>query len=298
MFQNVTPGISNPYLNLQSAQASDGRVRQYIETRPKYCVPLDDPKWHFSHFAGESVAAEMLAVARGEYRTPHALVDMGSAKTLLNRYTMSIPIEASSRSTKDQLWLHMPQFEDNRLLLPAHIPSEARCVALPEQFQNDGKKMKEKVLSLIACVRLHKLNLLNDRLLPLKRRDMQSKLLGVALTELFASGKAAPQKSPPQPGDSNQVFVYKISQHGETFDQNDQAVGGNGRSLCLITLTKFAKDIPTFRFTHLELGDTTCDIEKPKILTLSHDEWNLCTRFHTALMNIRWRKRSKSAFYR
>ena len=298
VFQNVTPGVSNPYLSLQSAQASDSRVREYIENREKYSVPLIDPTWHASNYDGPSAVVEVMAIQRGEYRTSHALINLASAKSLLNRYTMSIPIEASNRSTRDQLWLHMPQFEEDRLILPAHIPSVARCIVLPDQFKSSSKKQKENVLSLIACVRLHTLNLLNERLLPLKRNDMQNKLLGVALTELFASGKATKQKSPPQPGASNQVYMYRIVQKGDAFDQNEVALGGNGRMLCIITLTKFAKVLPNFHFTHLDLGDITCKIEEPKAQTLSHDQWVLCSMFHTALMNTRWRKRSKSAFYR
>ena len=164
MFHNVTPGITTPYLDLQSAQASDGRIRQYIETRAKYSVPLLDPKWHISHYNGPSVAVELMAVERGEYRTSHAFVDITSARSLLNRYTMSIPIEVTSRSTKDYLCLHLPQFEENRLILPAHIPSEARCVILPTKYLKASKKCKENVLSLISIVRLHTLNLLNERL--------------------------------------------------------------------------------------------------------------------------------------
>ncbi len=298
VFQNMTPGYTHPYLDLQSAQASDSRVRQYIETRKKYDVPLVDPPVPFSNYNGPSLAAEDLAIQKGEYRTPLALVDLSSAKSLLNRYTLSIPMETTTRSTRDLLGLHMPQFEQDRLLLPAHIPSLARCVFLPTQFKDVSKKEKQNVLSLIACVRLHKLNLLNDRLLPLRRKDMQDKLLGVALSELFASGEAPPQKSPPTPGKSNIVYVYMLSQQGKLFSQNEKALGGEGRSLCLITLKPFAKAPPSFFFTHLELGEVECKVCQPKRHTLSHEEWTLCTSFHTAIMNIRWRKRTKSAFYR
>jgi hypothetical protein len=298
VFQNMTPGITHPYLNLQSAQASDSRVRQYIETRVKYSVPLIDPQLRFLNYDGPSMSAENDALMLGEYRTSLALVDLASAKSLLNRYTLSIPMEATTRSTKDLLGLHMPQFEEDRLLLPAHIPSSARCVLLPDRFKDANKKEKQGVLSLIACVRLHKLNLLNDRLLPLRRKDMQNKLLGVALTELFASGQAPPQKSPPTPGESNEVYVYKLSQEGILFNQNEKVLGGKGRALCLVTLTPFVKALPTFTFTHLELGEVYCRLDKPTKTTFSHDEWTLCTHFHTAIMNTRWRKRTKSVFYR
>ena len=154
------------------------------------------------------------------------------------------------------------------------------------------------MLSLIACVQLHKLNLLNDRLLPLRRKDMQNKLLGVALTELFASGQAPPQKSPPMPGDSNEVYIYKLSQRGVLFDQNEKVLGGRGRTLCLITLTPFSRAPSPFQFTHLELGEVVCSISEPVKKMIDHDKWTLCTTFHTAAMNTRWRKRTKSTFYK
>ena len=299
VFQNTTNGVHDPYLNLQNAQASDSRLKQYIETRKKYIVPLLEPQLKFQEYRGPSITAEETAVRNSEYRTSLGMVNVNSAKSLLNRYTLSIPMEVvSNRTAKEHLGLHLPQFEDERLLLPAHIPSVARCIWLPDQFKESSRKVKEGVLSLIACVRLHKLNLLNDRLLPLKRKDMQNKLLGVALAELFASGEAPPQKSPPLPGTSNNVYVYKMTQMGKLFNQNEEALGGKGRTICLITLTPFTKTPPIFAFAHLELEEVTCQFHDPVKRVLSHDEWNLCTTFHTAVMNTRWRRRSKATFYR
>lgn len=297
VFQNITPGTQHPYLNLQKAQASDSRVKQYIETREKYFVQLIDPQLNFSDYSGPSSGSEEFALKSGEYRTSFAFVNIVSAKSVLNRYTLSIPVDTTNRSIKESLGFQVPQFEEDRLILPSNIPSFARCIFLPEQYKHHTKKEKQGILSLIACVRLHNLSLLNDRLLPLKRKDIQNKLLGVALRELFASGECPPQKTPPLPGQSNNVYVYKISQQGGLYDQNERALGGRGRTLCLITLSAF-KDIPIFTFAHLQLGDVDCQIAGPFERILSHDEWTLCTTFHTLVMNTRWRKRTKSAFYR
>ena len=44
------------------------------------------------------------------------------------------------------LLLHMPAFEDNRLLLPSHLPSEIRCVVLPDQYHTCTKKDKQNMV--------------------------------------------------------------------------------------------------------------------------------------------------------
>ncbi len=297
VFQDTSSAASlSPYMHLHTAQNTDLRVRQFIESRPEYTPALSDPIINFLPFNGDS-NAELVAVERGEYRTKSGFVDLSSAKTLLNRYTLSIPLDVSFRSTRDSYGLHLPQFEENRLILPSHIPSSARCILLPESYRKNGKKENQNVLSLIACVRLHKLNLLNDRLLPLKRKDMQNRLLGVALTELFISGKTPPQKCPPMPKQKNEVFIYKICQSGKHFDQNDKVLGGAGRSLCLVTLVPLALGSTSMTFQHIEIGEITVDIKNPCLKQLGGDEWDFCTKFHTVLMNARWRKRTSSYFY-
>jgi len=298
VFQDTSPeALCSPYMHLHAAQIADLRVKKFIESRPEYSTPLMDPVIRFKPYIGDSVHAEQDALERGEYRTKSGLVDLSSAKTLLNRYTLSIPLEAASRSTRDLLGMHLPQFEEHRLMLPAHIPSSARCVVLPDRYSSCTKKEKQNVLSLMACVRLHTLNLLNDRLLPLKRKDMQNKLLSVALTELFTSGKTPPQKCPPMPGQRNNVYIYKLTQTGQVFEQNDKVLGGDGRSLCLVTLVPLAMDGTAMSFEHIEIGEISLSIEDPVMQKLNADEWDCCTKFHTVLMNARWRKRTGSSFY-
>jgi len=298
VFQNITPNLSNPYMSLCVAQEIDQRVREFIESRPQCVIPLTDPVVMFTKYEGDSVSDEDIALCNNEYRAKSGMVDLSSAKSLLNRYTLSIPMDVASRSTRDVLCLHMPQFEDDRLMLPAHIPSAARCVLLPERYRDRSKKEKQNMLALMACVRLHKLHLLSDRLLPLKRKDMQNKLLGVALTELLVSGEVSEQKDPPGAGESNEVYIYTLNQAGEGFDQNEKALGGAKRQLCLITLVPFPGKLPLLHFTHLEIGKVTCDFGAPKTATFTHKEWTRCADFYTAVMNGRWRKRTSSAFYR
>ena len=299
VFHDTSPAnMCSSYMHLQAAQTSDLRIKKFIETRSsQFPIPLIDPVVQFRPYTGESIHAEHDALIRGEYRTKKAMVDLSSAKTLLNRYTLSVPLEASSRTSRDLMGIHLPQFEETRLMLPSHIPSSARCVNLPERYISCTKKEKHNVLSLMACVRLHKLNLLNDRLLPLKRRDMQEKLIGVALTELATSEKSAPQKCPPMHNESSIVYIYKLQQTGKLFDQNDRVLGSDGRSLCLVTLIPLRMEQTSMAFPHVELGDINVCIKDPISREMDKDSWEWCTRFHTVLMNARWRRRTGSAFF-
>lgn len=288
---------SGPYMHLQSAQTADFRVKTFIESRSEYVPPLVDPVIRFQAYVGHSIQAEQDALLRGEYRTNMGFIDVSTAKPLLNRYTLSIPLEAASRSTRDLLGMHLPQFENNRLMLPAHIPSSARCVLLPEKYKHCTKKEKQNILSLMGCVRLHKLNLLNDRLLPLRRKDMQNKLLSVALTDLFTAGDKVAQKDPPAHSESNLVHVYKLIQKGKSFEQNDSALCGGHKALCLVTLVPLAINSTSMTFQHIEIGEISVTIKKLQETRLNSDEWEWCTKFHTVLMNARWRKRTGSSFY-
>ncbi len=298
VFQDTSPSAAmNPNLHLEAAQTADLRVKKFIESRSEYLPNICYPVIRLKPYDGDSIFAEQEAAERGEYRTKIGLVDLSSAKPLLNRYTLSIPLETSSRSTRDMLGIHLPQFEENNLILPAHIPSTARCVTLPEKFMSRSKRDKQCILSLMACVRLHKLNLLNDRLLPLKRKDMQNKLLSVALTELFTAGECPVQKSPPMHEDSRPVYMYKLAQSGKLFKQNDEVLCGDGRSLCLVSPVPLGLDNLSISFHHVDLGQISVSITNQLQKKFNSFEWDCCSKFHTILMNMRWRRRTGSSFY-
>ena len=86
---------------------------------------------------------------------------------------------------------------------------------------------------------------------------MQMRLLDVALTELASSGEPPAQKSPPLHNKANKVYIYPLYQKGKMFQQNEKALKGNGRILCIICLVPFPSNLPTLRFTHPEIGKIT-----------------------------------------
>jgi hypothetical protein len=73
-----------------------------------------------------TVDEEIRAVEKGEYKTAHAVVDLRSAKALLNKYALTVPLDASARKSRESYLLNMPTFEEFQLILPHtfHLMSE------------------------------------------------------------------------------------------------------------------------------------------------------------------------------
>lgn len=226
VFQDTSPdAISSPFIDLHAAQLSNLRINRYIESRPKYTSQIENVSTSYKPYCKDLEKSEEVALNRGEYRTSKALVDLSNAKTLLNRYTLSVPLDAT-RSIKDSIGLHLPQFEENRLILPSVIPSASRYIDLPLEYLSRPKREKRNLLSLLACIRLHKLNLLNERLLPLSRKDIQEKLFSVAMTELATSSNSVVETSSSVVTSKSEIYVYEIVQKGQTFQQHNKLLGG------------------------------------------------------------------------
>ena len=210
-------------------------------------------------------------------------------------------MDTVSRSSRQALLLHMPIYDGYRLTLPAHLPSDVRSVSLPEQFRNSKTKKNEiqNMLALMACVRLHKLNLLSDRLLPLKRTDMQTRLLSVALRKLPTVVACETKEEPPSAIESSKMFhLYKVNQSGVLFDQHRDALKHSNESLGLITFSPLM-DIPPFKFRHTELSHIDVEIEKlSSDVVITKEEWDLCAKFYTILMDARWRRKTGKYLFR
>ena len=293
VFQDTSPILTNQYIDLKAAQVTCTRVKQFIESRPQYFIPLTEKKLKLRPYKHETYDLELSAVEQGEYRTSCALVNLKSARNLLNRYVLSIPDRDTFPFHTQGSLIHVPHFENNRLILPAHLPSSVRCVEIPDKYKNCRRKEKESILSLMACIRLHQLYLLNDRLLPLKTKDMQKKLLGVVLSSITLPPPSKPTST------LNSVFIYELEQNGMIFDKNRIVLGCEGISLCFITLSPLPEVCSknNMSFVHQQFGEISVNVRKLRKTTFDKIEWDLCTKFQTALFNARWRKESSSTFY-
>ena len=172
-------------LELCVAQKMERRIQRIIQQRMGIYAPtIQVFSSHNENMQGPVLPKELAAVEAGAYKVGNATVDIQSAKSLLNRYFLSIPLDPFVRCRKESLLAYMPCFESDRLVLPIHLPSDIRNVILPAKYKNLPRREKQKILSLMACVRLQCYGLLNERLLPLTRKDMQSHILQVATQKL------------------------------------------------------------------------------------------------------------------
>ena len=165
VFQNSHPSAQNPgVMTLKTAQEVERRVKQFIQARETRVPQYFPPNMLLGRgYIGPSLCIEGKALKDGEYRAKNGVVDLSSAKGLLNRYALSIPVDPSSRHSRDAMLLQMPSYDgDGILTLPSHLPSDVRCVELPEQYRDHGgqtvagRRDRQSLLALMACVRLHR----------------------------------------------------------------------------------------------------------------------------------------------
>lgn len=280
--------------SLCNLQLSQQRVETFIkqqEDEKKFNIPIP------MHFASpksiHSLSDEQRAVEVGEYRAEHGTVDLKSAKSLLNRYVLKIPIESMVRATKDSFLLHMPKFGEDELILPAHLPLGVRVVTVPHKYRELKKAKKHQVMALMACVRLHKLKLLNQRLLPLGKLDLTLELLrvGKAQTDTI-SPNAASVKSHFATGRIS-VFLYPIIQTGDTITKVNHILKGDSRSLVLISSERISVEVDCMTHHHRQLGRVECELGDEIATTLDELQWEVAASFFSILMASRWRKKTR-----
>ncbi len=285
-------------LELSVAQKMEHRVQTFIEERMRINAPnFQDISFHNEwHSDATTLPKEIAAVEARVYRVGDATVDVQSAKSLLNRYFLSIPLDPFVRSKKESLLAYMPCFESNRLVLPLHLPSDMRNVVLPPKYDNFPRREKQKLLSLMACVRLHSRGLLNDRLLPLSRKDMQSRVMEVAMQKL--------EKIKPVPLNLSSFYnhkrrhfvVYKINQEGELLSKYSDSLNGGGHTLGLIAMSPI-KSIDPLRLYHANFGKVDISLGESVSMSCSEEEFDMLQKVFVLLTNSRWSRKSKNLFY-
>ena len=285
-------------LDLVVAQKMEHRIQKFIEERMRIYAPRISS---FSIHKEDTkciaaISKEHLAIENTYYKVGDATVDIQSAKSLLNRYFLSIPLDPFVRCKKESLLTYMPCFEGNRLVLPVHLPSEIRTVILPEKFAEFPRKEKQKLLSLMACVRLHCYGLLNERLLPLTRKDMQSRILQVATRKLEKIESIPLNLDCFYNDDRRHFMVYPIKQKSSILSAYGNKLNGNGQTLGLITTTQI-KSIHPFQLYHTEFGKVDISIGEVMFVSCSASEFGVLQQIFLLLMNSRWSRKSRDVFY-
>lgn len=252
---------------------------------------------------------EYTAFECGYYDTQFATVTSSTAKTLLNRFAMQQPFDPTVRSSKEALSAYMPSYDSvtMSLTLPAYIDSALRTFVLPDQYAIENMKDKDRIakLSLMACVRLHKNELLSDRLLPLSKTDVRKRMVS-----LFSKGDTSNsnrvttrQQASFRPGSRHNtkiVYVHKILLEGKIFECCRVALKGNGVRLAIVTPVQIPMIPMRYDYWHKEFGSIVFDVDLTSSRTVecTEDEYCLLEDFFSLLMNCRWRKRTKNFSYR
>jgi len=284
-------------LDLCVAQKMERRIQNIIEQRMGIYAPtIQVFSLYDENNQSPALSKEIAAVEAGAYKVGNATVDIQSAKSLLNRYFLSIPLDPFVRCKKESLLAYMPCFETDRLILPIHLPSDIRNVILPTKYRNLPRREKQKVLSLMACVRLQCYGLLNERLLPLTRKDMQSHILKVATQKLEKIETTSLNLDDFYTGGRRHLMVYPLKQKNISLSNYHSKLNGKGHSLGLIT-TAPIKQIKPFPLYHAEFGEVINSIQEPTYISCSSEEFAILQQIFLLLLNERWCRRSRNTFY-
>ena len=191
----------------------------------------------------------------------------------------------------------LPIYKETNLILPAHLPPEIRVCILPQEFNFLSKKKREEMLALMAVVRLHERNLINDRLLPLKKEDLHRIWLQKVLLQLPPPPTLANYYCQPNVVEGRtQVYLYPLFQTGNFFIQHNVRLHGRGRHLGVLSFSRLP-DVQSLSFQHTELGVVSCDLGIEVQLCLNEMEFRCCTKFYSVLMNARWRRRTGRKYF-
>lgn len=285
-------------LSLKEAQAVERRVHDFMTSRCSLASVVSQSYENCVRKPSrEFDCLEMRAVEEKHYQALYGSVDLQSAKSLVNRYISSLPLDPICRSSKAALLAHLPSFTEHTLCLPSHLPAKLRMITLPEEYKDlPSKKEKVKVLSMIACVRLHQNGLLSDRLLPLTRFDLQEKMLAKVTEEPL--NIAIPRlRGFDETSKSKKFFVYPLIQKNSKIDELHKILRGKGHSLAIISTEKLPL-VPAMIVSHQGFGTVECSLGDVHETECSEAKFQIIAQFTKLLFDSRWRKRSKHLFFR
>jgi ERCC4-related helicase len=285
-------------ISLSTAQEMESRVHRFISSRSD---TSEEHKIQYSEmrggYQGDSLSCELQAVEAGIYKARHGTVSLLSAKSLLNRYAMAQPMDPIAHSSRAALTAYLPLYKEFQLVLPSYLSSSLRLVSLPERYRSDSNKSRENAMALMACVRLHKHGLLSERLLPLSRDEIHGRI--------FQLDESETKRDVIQPQDCSEskytkaadVFIYQVHQESETLKEFQKCLGFEGLTVAIVAFGPLG-EIETYRQGHPQLGEVVCSFDRPEKSTCTQSEKDILTEFFALVMNSRWRRRTRDAYFR
>ena len=214
----------------------------------------------------------------GEYNAGLAYANLFTAKALFNVYIQHVNnFGGTQYVVKDML-------HDFHMNLPSHIQPKDRVINLPHFFHCKSKNERQKALSFLACIRLHKLKVLNDHLRPVSAPDVLESKLATKLIPAIPKRMLRKTETLPE---SIKCWVLPINQAGEVFDRHNERVNPLRRKLGILSLEMFPP-IEAFRCYHSELEYVSCSMESPQIIFSSNEQLNICRQFMRLVIHRRW----------
>ena len=157
-----------------------------------------------------------------------------------------------------------------------------------------SRKTNERLLALIACVRLHRHKLLNDQLLPCKTEQIKN-IVPTPTPLVKLNTISLPRPRPVTPRSMIKVFAYPLVQSGPVFEQHDSVLKGNNRYLCILSQQPLRSQLH-LDLVHYELGSVHCAFGLTKEIEISPSRWSKCHEFYSIIMNLRWRRKRSRSF--
>ena len=153
---------------------------------------------------------------------------------------------------------------------------------------------------MMACVRLHKNGVLSDRLLPLSRCDLIDKMLSRATkhpipVEIPRFGRFGTDGTI-----YRKLYVYPLLQKNARMDKMHKILRSPGGQKLAVISTAGILDsiIPEANFLHPTFGRVNVSFGPKYCFKCSKKSFEKIERFFKFLFDARWRRRTKSTFFR
>jgi superfamily II DNA or RNA helicase len=299
LFQEIGSSKHRRALALDEARALELRVQKFIRFQERQRgLPDISPDPNIS-FECDSSDLELLAAKQGIYKADQGTVRLETAKSLLYRYAMKQPLDPAVRKSRESFNAYMPEFDaqSRTLLLPAYIGSGLRHILLPKSLWKKNLKDRQNILSLMACVRLHRHGLLTDRLLPFARKDLRKraqKLTAAHCNEEPPFPKFMPCKLK---HGASMMFLYTIELDGTLLKKARMALKSGETRLAIVLCEPIEFNARLIQH-HAEFGELSCNLGAQQKVLCTEVELSVLSQFFAFLMNSRWKRRTEDSSFR
>lgn len=299
VFQDQSETSCKSAVTLDRARDLEGRIQRSIQLKTKNrissTIDRDDSGSQFEDNYDSCALSEpeRSAARKGIFNGLKGSVDLQSAKGLLARYCMSMAFDAEARTSRSGLLSHMPEFREHSLVLPSHLPSSLRIVALPPEFQECSKREIHKILSLMACVRLYNHGLLSERLLPLSESDIRQHVLKAAAPRVARlESPALPLETffAPNVSKPKEIFIRRISHCGQRFLDKATELKGEGHQVAIVTVIEDCSNPLPITISHKEFGLVDITFDDVVNATCDTEQFDMLKQFFTLTVDERWRR--------